>query len=109
MPSIYVHNYFAKELKNKIDELKVYKISDPTYLYVFAQSFDNLFYYNFLSLKKGKVYYIYFGFVKGGGDINKYENFEIYNFRLLGSKQETTDLRIYSDNSLLGQSSEKYL
>ena len=50
-------------------------------------------------LKKGKVYYIYFGFVKGGGDINKYENFEIYNFRLLGSKQETTDLRIYSDST----------
>lgn len=55
MPSIYVHNYFAKELKNKIDELKVYKISDPTYLYVFAQSFDNLFYYNFFR-KKGHEY-----------------------------------------------------
>ena len=30
---------------------------------------------------------------------NKYENFEIYNFRLLGSKQETIDLRVYSDST----------
>lgn len=53
MPSIYLHNYFTKDLNKRLDKEKIYKINNPEYFYIFAQSFDNLFVYNFLSLKKG--------------------------------------------------------
>lgn len=55
MPSIYVHNYFAKEVNKKIKDLNVRQINDDTYMNIFAQSFDNLFYYNFYKIK-GKEY-----------------------------------------------------
>jgi len=56
MPSIYVHNYFAKEIQNKLNETKNKKIKDPTYFYIFAQSFDNLFYYDFFKPLLGIKY-----------------------------------------------------
>lgn len=56
MPSIYTHNYFAKDTYKKIEKDNVYKINNKLYYEIFAQSFDNLFYYNFLSFKKGKTY-----------------------------------------------------
>ena len=54
MPSIYTHNYFAKDLNKELNKLNIYKLSNTRYYEIFAQSFDNLFYYNFLSIKKGK-------------------------------------------------------
>lgn len=56
MPSIYTHNYFAKDTYKKLEKEKIFQISDKKYYEIFAQSFDNLFYYNVLSLKKGKKY-----------------------------------------------------
>ena len=50
-------------------------------------------------LEPGKVYYLYFKFVKAGGDINPNEKFEISNFKLLGEKEDTTDFKIYEDYS----------
>lgn len=55
MPSIYTHTIFAKDVKNKLDENSKNLIGKNIRLYeLFSQSFDNLYYYNFLSLKKGK-------------------------------------------------------
>lgn len=56
MPSIYTHNYFAKDVLKKINTKNNKSINNDTYYLIFAQSFDNLFYYNFLSLKSGKKY-----------------------------------------------------
>lgn len=56
MPSIYTHNYFAKDTIKKLDKENIYKINNTLYYEIFAQSFDNLFYYNNLSLKPGKIY-----------------------------------------------------
>jgi hypothetical protein len=57
MPSIYTHNYFAKDLyKNRLEKIDIYKINNKQIYEIFAQSFDNLFYYNFLSIKNGKKY-----------------------------------------------------
>lgn len=56
MPSIYTHNYFAKDTYKKLEKEKIYQINDKKYYEIFAQSFDNLFYYNFLSIKPGKKY-----------------------------------------------------
>lgn len=57
MPSIYTHDYFAKDVFKELKDLKnVKKINDPKYYQIFAQSFDHLFCYNFLSLKKGKKF-----------------------------------------------------
>jgi len=57
MPSIYVHNYFAKDIQSKLNKEKnIKKINDPKYFYIFAQSFDNLFYYNFYKPTNGKLY-----------------------------------------------------
>ena len=53
MPSIYTHNYFAKDVEKKLVKTNNLKIKDNRYMLIFAQSFDNLFYYNVLSLKKG--------------------------------------------------------
>ena len=53
MPSIYTHNYFAKDIYKKLSKEKIYQINDPKFYLIFSQSFDNLFYYNFLSLKPG--------------------------------------------------------
>ena len=51
MPSIVTHYLFAKDVLkcNYLQE----KISIPHY-FIFAQSFDNLFYYKFLTPWKGK-------------------------------------------------------
>lgn len=56
MPSIYTHNYFAKDTYIKLEKEKIHQIKDKKYYEIFAQSFDNLFYYNVISLKKGKEY-----------------------------------------------------
>ena len=56
MPSLYTHNYFAKDTYKKLENEKIHQIQDKKYYEIFAQSFDNLFYYNFLSLKEGKKY-----------------------------------------------------
>ncbi len=54
MPSIYTHTIFALKVKNKLDK-KTKKLIQPKekYYTMFSQSFDNLYYYNFLSLRKG--------------------------------------------------------
>lgn len=55
MPSIVTHHYFAKDVKKNLSEDIQKQIDSSLKIYyVFAQSFDNLFYYNILSLKKGK-------------------------------------------------------
>ena len=56
MPSIYVHNYFARDLNNKLKKEKVKQINNDRFIKIFAQGFDNLFYYNFLSIKPGNKY-----------------------------------------------------
>lgn len=56
MPSIYTHNYFAKDTYNKIDNKIKYRINNKLYYEIFAQSFDNLFYYNSISIFPGKKY-----------------------------------------------------
>ena len=42
-------------------------------------------------LEKGKVYYVHFGFVKGGKDINIYETFKITRLSLLGEREGISD------------------
>ena len=55
MPSIYTHTIFANEVKKKLDKKTQKIIEDKMNFYkLFSQSFDNLYYYNFLSFKKGK-------------------------------------------------------
>lgn len=54
MPSIYLHNYFSKDAYRRINDDKIIKPKDQTYFLLFSQSFDYLFSYNFLKLKKGK-------------------------------------------------------
>ena len=55
MPSIYVHTIFADDVKERLDN-KTQKIinTKDKYYKMFSQSFDNLYYYNFLSLRRGK-------------------------------------------------------
>ena len=53
MPSIVTHHYFAKEVLKNLPEKISKKIDLSTYL-IFAQSFDNLFYYKFLTPWQGK-------------------------------------------------------
>ena len=50
-------------------------------------------------LESGKTYYIYFKFVKAGGDANKYETFKITNFKILGERNAASDLSIYNDQN----------
>lgn len=56
MPSIYTHDYYAKDTYNKIKDEDIYQINNKRYYYIFAQSFDNLFYYNSFRLRPGKKY-----------------------------------------------------
>ena len=55
MPSIVTHHYFAKDVLKKLPKEIQNTISPSieTY-YIFAQSFDNLFYYKFFTPWKGK-------------------------------------------------------
>jgi len=53
MPSIVTHHLFAKEVLENLPTNIQNKLSYPHYL-IFAQSFDNLFYYKFLTPWKGK-------------------------------------------------------
>ncbi len=48
-------------------------------------------------LEAGKTYYIFFKFVRAGGDLNLFEMFKITNFKILGEKQETDSFKIYND------------
>lgn len=54
MPSIYLHNYFSKDIYKRLNKEKVIIPNDPTYFLIFSQSFDYLFSYNNFKLKKGK-------------------------------------------------------
>lgn len=51
MPSIVTHHYFAKDVLKNINNKE--KIANKIF-YIFAQSFDNLFYYKFFTPWKGK-------------------------------------------------------
>ena len=53
MPSIVTHHIFAKDVYEKLPKKIQEKIDLSNYL-VFSQSFDNLFYYKFLTPWKGK-------------------------------------------------------
>ena len=53
MPSIVTHHYFALDVLKDLPEETAKKIDLSTFL-VFAQSFDNLFYYKFLTPWQGK-------------------------------------------------------
>lgn len=56
MPSCYTHNKFSKDVLKTLDKETKQTIEKSKYIYeIFSQSFDNLFYYNFLSLRKGKA------------------------------------------------------
>ena len=50
-------------------------------------------------LEKGKVYYIYFGFVKAYSDINAYEMFKVSNFTILGERESTSNFTLFHDTS----------
>ena len=54
MPSIVTHHIFAKEVKKHLSKSIQAKINDDIF-YIFAQSFDNLFYYKFLTPWQGKA------------------------------------------------------
>lgn len=55
MPAIYTHNVFAKNVFNKLDNNIQKTIEKDKNIYeLFSQSFDFLYYYNFLSLRPGK-------------------------------------------------------
>ncbi len=54
MPSIYLHNYFSKDVYSKLKKENVMLPKDKYEFLIFSQSFDYLFSYNFLSLKRGK-------------------------------------------------------
>ena len=55
MPSIVTHYLFSEEVKNSLPNNFQQKLTHSNNLYhIFAQSFDNLFYYNLLNLKSGK-------------------------------------------------------
>lgn len=55
MPSIYTHTAFANDVYKKLNKKTRRLIENKIEFYkMFSQSFDNLYYYNFLSLKKGK-------------------------------------------------------
>lgn len=54
MPSIYLHNYFSKDIYNRIKKDNLIIPKNNSYFLIFSQSFDYLFSYNFLSLKRGK-------------------------------------------------------
>ena len=54
MPSIYLHNYFSNDIYNRLKKENIIVPKDKSYFLLFSQSFDYLFSYNFLSIKKGK-------------------------------------------------------
>lgn len=55
MPSIITHYLFSEEIKEKTNKTIKDQLNQSNKLYhIFSQSFDNLFYYNLLSFKKGK-------------------------------------------------------
>jgi len=55
MPSIYTHAVFANKVKNELSkELKEIIEKKNDFYIMFSQSFDNLYYYNFLSFNSGK-------------------------------------------------------
>ena len=54
MPSNTTHRIFGKSVLNKIPIRISNKITNKYIYNVFCQSFDNLFYYNLISFKKGK-------------------------------------------------------
>ncbi len=55
MPSIYTHYKFSNDVLNKLPKNTQKIINDEiNYYHLFAQSFDFLMYYNFISLKPGK-------------------------------------------------------
>lgn len=56
MPSIYTHDYFSKITYKDLENEDIYKLKNKIFYYIFSQSFDTLYYYNFLSLKPGKKY-----------------------------------------------------
>ena len=49
-------------------------------------------------LEPGKIYYIYFKFVKAGGDINPNEIFKITKFQIVGEREQTNYLEVVEDN-----------
>ena len=56
MPSIYTHNYFARDTYKKLEKEKIRHIDNKIYYEIFAQSFDNLFYLLQVILN-GYIYY----------------------------------------------------
>lgn len=55
MPSIYTHYMFSQDVKNKLSKNIQAIINENKHYYnIFSQSFDNLYYYNFLSFKPGR-------------------------------------------------------
>jgi len=78
MPSIVTHHYFAKDVLNQLPiEIKKSIQNQENLYYIFAQSFDNLFYYKFLTPWQGK------------------------NIRDLGEKAQQTNINLYFKNILL--------
>ena len=55
MPSIVTHYLFSEDVKNKTNDKIKQELNKSKEIYhIFAQSFDNFFYYNLLTPKKGK-------------------------------------------------------
>ena len=48
-------------------------------------------------LERGKVHYIFFNFIKANGNIDVFEKFVISNFRILGEREESDDIKLYND------------
>lgn len=59
MPSIVTHYLFSEDVLTKAPQELQNKILKSHKLYnIFAQSFDNLFYYNLLNFKREKIFEI---------------------------------------------------
>ena len=50
-----------------------------------------------INVDGGKVYYVYFGFVKAGGDINPDEIVKFSNFRILNEREEYSGIEFFND------------
>lgn len=72
MPSIVTHYLFSEEVKNKSSKNIQENLNKAKEIYnIFAQSFDNFFYYNLLTPKKGKE-------IRKFGNLAQRENINLY-------------------------------
>lgn len=73
MPALYTHNKFAKEVYNKLNKNNQNILKKELIYYkIFSQSFDNLYYYNILTLSKKSKKIRDLGYYAHKNNINLY-------------------------------------